>query len=148
MSAGTANEETRYTYEPDERPKKKHRWNADYAGFEQVEAGGGRTMYVGKCPANLSMEIAQELLNGGIPYFSRRARGVHPDRIYAVYNGVIYRAVPTRLGVSYHGFPEPRRDFDPLPKKIRDAVLARAQELGQEEAVSEWLSRSVEELGR
>lgn len=51
----------KWLYEADENPKKKHRWNLNNAGFVQIG-----TTFVGKCPHDMTLELAQELLDTGI----------------------------------------------------------------------------------
>jgi hypothetical protein len=58
---------------------------------------------IGKCPADVTREVAQQLLNEGIPFHSPRKP--HPAKIYNIYKGVVYEAVPTLPGQSYHGYP-------------------------------------------
>jgi len=91
-----------WKYQPDEDPKRKHRWNEHRAGF--VEAGGET---IGKCPRAITIELAEHLLNHqGISWSNPRlSPGTYPDRIYVVHDGVVYHAKPTVPGVSYHAFP-------------------------------------------
>lgn len=84
-----------YAYEPDEVPKKKHHWDNDHAGL--LEAGGE---VVGKCPANMSLAAAEDLLNDGLPWFPHRWPRSYPQRIYGIFGGVLYRATPTNPGTS------------------------------------------------
>lgn len=77
----------------------KHRWNRDYAGFEPHGKG-----WAGKCPNTITESLAEQLLNAGIPEYDSDY-DEYPARIYTVYRGVVYEAVPTVPGVSYHGYP-------------------------------------------
>jgi len=123
-------------YEPDERPKRKHRWRHAYAGF--VEQCGEK---VGKCPLTLSDAQAEELLNTqAVPYFNPKARGPSPDRLYVVHDGVVYRAVPTRAGLSFHGFPESPEHLARLPRAVLEQILALAERLGCKDRVQDWMS--------
>ncbi len=123
-----------WRYEADEHPKRRHHWEHDYAGFVQVGA-----KMVGKCPNNLTNEEAEALLTEGIPYYPARWRQDDPQRIYAVKDGVIYRAMPTNPGRSYHGFPELPDRFRELPAKLKRKVMERAEPLGCWNEVSKWL---------
>jgi hypothetical protein len=126
-----------WIYEPDEKPKRKHAWDRDDAGFETV-AGD---VLVGKCPKNLTLGEAQELLEGGIPWSPRTWRRDYPQRIYAVRQGAVYRATPTVPGLSYHGFPEHPSHFPQGERELRQALLDRAKQLGCEVEVGRWLRR-------
>ena len=81
-------------YEADEDPKRKHHWDKDHAGF--IKVGPSR---VGTCPAKMNMSDAQALLNDAIPYFPPRWSRPYPKRLYAVSDGVVYRASPTNPGI-------------------------------------------------
>ena len=123
-----------WEYKPDETPKKKHAWGNPYAGF--VRVGG---VEIGKCPKDFDLREAERLINEGIPFSSRRSHRKHPDRIYVVHDGVLYRAVPTIEGVSYHGFPELPKDFNDLPTRIQNQIWDRAESMGQIKQVKRWL---------
>jgi hypothetical protein len=122
-----------WLYEPDETPKKKHHWAKDHAGF--VEVGN---VLVGKCPSEMTISEAQDLLNAGAGWTPRNWDEDYPKRIYTVKDGVVYRATPTRPGYSYHGFPEIRRQL-PTDRSLHEAILALAREDGSEEEVRAWL---------
>jgi hypothetical protein len=127
-----------YRYEPDEKPKKKHHWDEDRAGFVFV-----KDTPIGKCPVSPTNDKAAALLNDGIPWANPRVSGNHPDRIYVVHDGVVYRATSTNAGRSYHGFPELPRRLRELDKKVKRQILERAASLGQEAAVRAWFERDV-----
>lgn len=137
----TGDELPEYDYQPDERPKRKHHWGEPYAGFVFR-----RGTPIGKCPVDLTVEIAKGLLNEGIPYCNPRAQGPHPDRVYVVHGGVVYRATVTSFGKSYHGYPELPAELRALRTTNRhlfDRILDRAKEMGQLEAVQAWVEREV-----
>lgn len=126
-----------WRYEADEDPKRKHHWNKDHAGF--IKVGPNR---VGKCPAKMSMSDAEALLNDAIPYFPPRWSKPYPKRLYAVSDGVVYRASPTNPGTSYHGFPEHPSTF-PRTRNARDVkrqLLERARRQGYEKEVRRWMN--------
>jgi hypothetical protein len=125
-----------WKYDPGEIPKIKHHWNRDYADF--VEHQGQR---IGKCPSTITAEIAEGLLNAGIAYSDPKWDKPYPSRIYAIYNGVVYRAKPTNPGVSYHGFPEFPERIRSLPGRVREQLLKRARELNCEKEVLRWINR-------
>ena len=126
-----------WRYESDENPKRKHHWSEDHAGFAEI--GPNR---VGKCPATMNPSDAQALLDGAIPYFPPRWSRPYPQRLYAVSEGVVYRASPTNPGTSYHGFPEHPSAF-PRAGSARDVkrqLLERARQQGCEREVRRWMN--------
>lgn len=115
----------------------KHRWGKLVAGFEPGNRGA-----VGKCPCDVTQEEAEAALNAGLP-LPELAGGDHPRRIYAVFRGVIYEAVPTVPGVSYHAYPW-RGDLpgrSRLPRTILAKLEQQALESGHWEEFKTWLRR-------
>jgi hypothetical protein len=131
----------RWSYDPGEKPKRKHGWSKDEAGFERR----GRAI-IGKCPKNLTNETAEDLINDGIPENDPRAGDGGPRRIYVVYDGVLYRAVATEPGKSYHGFPERPQEYDELDDDLRERIEARARQLGQLRDLRKWLRQNRKSL--
>lgn len=125
----------RWRYEPDEKPKRKHAWDRNEAGFVRVGS-----VLIGKCPANLSNETAERILNDGIPWFPRGWNKPHPERLYCVFDGWVYRATVTVHGRSYHGFPELREKL-PQDRRLHEKLLlkARAESAASERKVKKWL---------
>ncbi len=126
-----------WAYEPDEVPKKKHHWDNDQAGFLKIGPNE-----VGKCPAGMTMEQAQALLDDAVPFFPPRWKRVYPQRLYAVKDGVVYRATPTNPGISYHGFPEHPAKF-PAGRngaEVKQKLLERARQQGCEKEVRRWMN--------
>ena len=76
-----------WRYETDEEPKRKHHWNNDQAGTVVVHG-----VVISKCPSGLTRSEAEVMLNTGIPWSSPKWRNPYPQRIYAVREGVVYRA--------------------------------------------------------
>ena len=126
----------RWLYESDEQPKRRQHWDRPRAGFVTV-----RGQLVGKCPAGISIPAAEALLNQGIPHRSERHRHAWPDQIWIVHDGALFRAKPTRRGVSYHAFPARGRDFQRLPGPVRTAILDRARQLGCQAELLRWLNQ-------
>jgi hypothetical protein len=87
------------------------------------------------------MEKADELLNDGIVLQGPRDSSGHPRRIYVVFDGVLYRAVPTVPGRSYHGFPELPEEFERLDEELKERIRQRARELGCLEDLKKWLRK-------
>jgi len=81
----------KWLYEPDEDPKRKHHWNQDKAGFVTVGA-----IFVGKCPNNMSMQLAQKLLNTGIEWSPKKWANPYPQRILRMG----WRAIPSNANNS------------------------------------------------
>lgn len=127
-----------WRYQTDETPKRKHHWNQAQAGF--IREGGE---LVGKCPASITTAQAEQLLNAqGVSWHNPRLPATAwPDCIYVVHQGVVYRAVPTVPGVSYHAFPELPERLRSLPKRLREQILLVADRLGCKKEVSEWMDR-------
>ena len=126
-----------WRYEPDEDPKRKHHWDRDHAGF--VKVGPSR---VGKCPATMSLSQAQALLDDAIPFVPPRWSRSYPKRLYAVSDGVVYRASPTNPGTSYHGFPEHPSAFPRTgsAREVKRQLLERARQQGCENEVRRWMN--------
>jgi hypothetical protein len=125
-----------YKYEP--RPLNggrppKHKWSKPHPAV--VVARGGEK--VGMCPSAIPKETLEKLLNDGIPWFGESASGEHPLSIFNVYEGVPYRAVRTRAGISFHGFPCVSRRKD-VPGSVYPKVMARAKKQGVEKEVIQW----------
>ena len=133
----------RFRYEPDEKPKNKHRGVQPYPRFVRVRYGE-KVQIVSKCPSSLTNEQAEDLLNRGIPRFNPRKSDQYPTEIYSVLDGTVYQAVPTRLGASYHGFPALPKDLRSLPKAIKDAILDLAKVQHDEQRVQSWLDSEPE----
>ena len=125
-----------YKYEAEENPKRKHHWNNNYAGFKDQDG-----VTVGKCPANITGTQAEALLHNGIAWSPPTWEKPYPNRIYVVYQGVVYRATPTNPGVSYHGFPETGKDLRRLPKGLQDEIMQSARSNGWEKEVKKWFDR-------
>lgn len=125
-----------WLYQVDEDRKRKHHWTEDRAGF--IEVNGE---IVGKCPVSIAVSEAQHLLNAqSVPYFNPRAPGPNPDRLYVVHRGVVYRAVPTVAGKSFHAFPELPARLRALPKAVRTQIVSLADQLGCKGEVEEWIA--------
>ncbi|SRR6266702_4408524 len=111
----------------------KHCWSNPYPGFVPSQKGA-----IGKCPSTINDQVAQSLLNEGVPFFEYD-EDEYPSRIYSVYQGVIYEAVPTNPGVSYHGFPWRGR----LPKKIISLLEVKAKATGHDTEFKRWLKSNT-----
>lgn len=127
-------------YEPDEKPKKKHHWQNDFAGFVEQPPKSG--VLVGKCPSSLTTERAEPLLQRGVGFNPPNWDKAWVERIYVVHNGTVFRATVTNPNTpSYHGFPEISARF-PKHRELREAVLKLATEESAESArqVKRWLN--------
>lgn len=125
-----------WKYDPGENPKMRHHWDKPYADF--VDFRGEK---VGKCPNNISNQEAERLLNGGITYSPPDWEFEYPNRIFVVYDGVVYRAKPTNPGISYHGFPESGKRLRKLPGHVKELIMAQARDRGCEQEVIRWFNR-------
>jgi hypothetical protein len=122
-----------WKYEPDDSPHPKHKGSSD-----QVELVQKGDEIVGLCPATITHDQAEAALNSGFQYKNERDNSAHPSRIYAVIDGVVYRATPTNPGVSYHGFPEMPEKFKPY-SKLHRGIIKLAVLDGSEKEVKKWL---------
>lgn len=120
--------------------RRKHCWNRDSADF--VEEQGH---LVGKCPSTVTDAVAERLLNQAVaepdPFAVRgRATAAWPRRLYAVYHGVVYEAVPTQPGTSYHGYPwRGRSGRGPLPTEVIEQLRIQAGAEGFSREFEGWL---------
>ncbi|MBI1848905.1 MAG: hypothetical protein HYR85_01035 [Planctomycetes bacterium] len=79
-------------------------------------------------------------MNAGVVVDLPRIATPSPKRIYTIHQGVVYRAVPTVPGISFHAFPELAEDFRRLPPTVRQAVLSLADKLGCLAQVRRWVN--------
>jgi hypothetical protein len=128
---------SRWRYVPDEDPKRKHHWGELRAGFLRVGSAD-----VGKCPQSMALSTAQALMDEAVPWFPLRWTKSYPQRLYAVLEGVVYRATPTVPGFSYHGFPEHPSRFATggNAAEVKRRLLERAAELDCEKEVRAWMN--------
>lgn len=131
-------EKCTWLYEPGDEGRTKHRWKNDYAGFVPAKNGP-----VGKCPRHVTKEIAERTLNKeAIPVFDGED-STYPDKFYAVYKGVVYEAVPTRPGISYHAYSW-RGDLPGrkgLPRWLLRKLRQRAERKGEVKELEKWLKK-------
>lgn len=112
----------------------KHCWKKPQAGFEPGKRGA-----IGKCSSKITLEVAQTLLDEGIPH-NDDEDDQHPARIYNVFDGVPYEATHTQRGVSYHGYPWRGR----MPKRILRVLESRAEAQGHGKEFKEWIKQYAE----
>lgn len=129
-----------YHYERGEH-RKKHCWKHAHAAIESRDGH-----LVGKCPNTLTDALAEAILQSAIeepdPFELPGQSKGHPKKLYAVYNGVIYEAVPTNPGRSYHGYPWTRREGrTQLPREIVNELRRRANEEGCLEKFEDWFDQ-------
>jgi hypothetical protein len=124
-----------WRYETDEHPKKKHHWSKPMAGF--VERRDGTR--VSKCPAGFSLVLAAQLVNEGIPSPTDLAPTTWPSQIFVVHDGVLYRAVPTNPGRSYHAYPVDSDDLRLVPRDVLEKIFERARALNCERKLRRWI---------
>ncbi len=116
----------------------KHRWNRDEAGF-----GPGKNGQVGKCHCSITLEVATRLLRNcvvePVPYAlggdDEEGEDDAPRRVYNIYRGVPYVAVPSRPGASYHGYPWRGR----MSATVRQTLEQRARDEGTLREFRKWL---------
>lgn len=138
MEGLLSRETDKWLYERGEDGWFKHRWKHDYAGFVPSRKGP-----VGKCPKHVHSSIAQQILNEEAIVVYERQDSRFPDRFYAVYKGVVYEAVPTRPGVSYHAYPW-RGDLPGrkgLPRRVLRKLRQEAERKGEKKELEKWLKK-------
>lgn len=112
----------------------KHCWNKPYADF--VLSG---SHVHGKCPNTLSKDQARLLLKDAV--FVPKEGVSQPDKMWNVHEGVIYEAVPTRLG-SYHGYPwHARPGMNRLPRQIMKDLTQMAIKKGCYQEFKDWMKK-------
>jgi len=94
--------------------------------------------WVGKCPKGFCIKDAQNLLENGIPEFSKTIPE-KPRRIWSYYSGVIYAACSSESeeGKIWHGYPVK----DEPPRKILEKLKQLASERGEEKLIKKWLRK-------
>jgi hypothetical protein len=122
-----------WKYDPGEK-RRKHKWENDYAGFETE--GGAE---VGKCPSTITNQVAEELLNTGVPWTNPNMPADYPRNIYNVHDGVVYKAMITIGGISYHGFPLKGVAPREVVNKLRELAVEKKCSSGFEV----WLKRYI-----
>lgn len=123
-----------WKYDPGEH-RVKHCSNEPEAHFVRVGSA-----VVGKCAGTLTKVQAEVLLNSGCSYLEPSID--YPSKIYNVHQGVVYEAVPTEPGKSYHGYPWRRM---PGRKLIPRQILKKLEELAEAQgclrAYKDWMRR-------
>ena len=114
--------------------RRKHCWSKPFAGFVPSRRGE-----VGKCSSEITDEVAQTLLDTGIELFEFEEDS-YPSRIYNVFHGVIYEAMPTIPGRSYHGFPWRGQR---LPLIVVVTLEQKAKASGYEAEFNRWLKTNT-----
>lgn len=89
---------------------------------------------MGKCPKGLSLRDAEALLQRAVPWSPKNRRKSHPKRLYAVHEGVVYRAVETNQAAPTTASPSTPATFPNRlgARELREALLQQARELGCE----------------
>lgn len=130
-----------YQYERGEH-RRKHCWNQDRADFAPWHGH-----LAGKCPKSITDAVAETVLNQAVaepdPFVvPGRQPNPWPKKLYGVFKGVIYEAVPTQPGKSYHGYPwRAREGRGPLPAEVVDRLRELARAEGHLDAFEEWLDQ-------
>ncbi|MBF0134322.1 MAG: hypothetical protein HQL75_17265 [Magnetococcales bacterium] len=124
----------KYSYDPGQM-RRKHQWDKDEAGFDPPDIPGSP----GKCPSSVTNVpgLAERLLQEGIPWPPTTE---HPESVYNVHQGVVYRAVPTVVGKSYHGFPEKEQRGRRVPSDVLEELAVRADKAGEFRKFKDWAS--------
>lgn len=127
-------EQDAWLYERGDR-RHKHCWSKDEADFEPSNKGS-----VGKCHSSITDEVAQRLLRSGVSYNAPGSNNV--THVYAVYRGTIYEAAPTRVGISFHGYPWRGGQGRPaLPSRILKKLRQQAEVENCAREFEAWLKK-------
>jgi hypothetical protein len=99
---------------------------------------------VGKCPKGVTRAHAESLLNSNnrLELTEPRSVGAGPDRIYVFSQGVLYRAVRTVPGRSYHAFPEHAKGVIELTRAQQKRLWNWARDLRIEAQIRKWLNQT------
>lgn len=126
------NSNNRLQYDPGEK-RFDHKRSKGPAEFQMVD---GRLK--GQCPTSITNMhgLAEQLLNDGI-------YDPGTECIYNVHRGVVYRAAPTILGISYHGFPEREERKRRVPDSILFKLAQRAKGSGDWTAFRQWMEEHL-----
>lgn len=119
--------------------RRKHLGRCDEAEMA-YEKGGN---WVGKCPRKFSQDVAQQLIEYGIPEF-RETMPDRPCRLWTYHDGVVYVARSQDGGKTWHGFPNGHPMKEP-PRAILRQLEQRAQACGEEARIHEWLDKRWDE---
>lgn len=124
-----------WRYDPGEH-RHKHCWSESRADFR--ESGSS---FIGKCPNTLSKIEAEIILNQAV--FEPLEEGQeYPEKLWAVHEGVIYEAVPTEPGKSYHGYPwRGKPGAEKLPRTIKKALSEMAEKNQCSDDFKNWLKQ-------
>jgi hypothetical protein len=100
--------------------------------------------WIGKCPNNIPDTVKAEILNKAIPAASADAEIAYVDRLYAVYQGVVYEAMSSDEGQTYHAYPYRGR----LTKALVIQLKAMAIAEGSLMALKDWFADHIEYGGK
>ena len=100
-----------WVYEENPDRKHKRKWDQPIAGFVEER---GET--VAKCPATMTVEAAEKLLNSGIPYSPPRWPHAYPERISISINASSIGRLERSPGDRITDFPNIRRRLETYPK--------------------------------
>ena len=100
---------------------------------------GHHQRWIGKCPANLSPNVINGLLDDALALPGSDRELAVPKRLYAIHEGAIYEAQTSDGGVSYHGYPY----RGSLPVRLVSALRNMAQIKGCLEDFEDWVKRYI-----
>lgn len=95
--------------------------------------------YVGKCPNNVSIEEATELLQRAIPGDNGDREADYPKVLYMVREGAIYEAATSNAGVSYHAYPYRGK----LAKALVEELRSRFVNESSRKAFEQWIKEQI-----
>jgi len=117
----------------------KHTGRGANAVFEQ-----NRGVTVGKCPNTITLETAQKILNEGVGCdYVDTGTFSYPRQMFGFHEGVLYKALPTRAGISYHAFPACSDDLSPPARQI---IFAHFSDPDTQQKIQKWLTKADKEI--
>lgn len=94
---------------------------------------------VGKCPNTIAPTTRAALLNDALPAPNGDRDVDFPKRLYAVHKGVIYQAITSDGGLTYHAYPYRGR----VPKLLLSALRERAEDKGDIDQFDKWVREHI-----
>jgi hypothetical protein len=96
--------------------------------------------FVGKCPANISREQRQSLLEEAIAAPNGDREADYSKHLYVVHEGAIYEGRTSDAGVSYHAFPYRGK----LSKEILSNLRKMAERKDCIKDFEDWVKQHIQ----
>jgi len=119
-----------------DKGENRHKHTGHHADARMVYKFGA---WIGDGPRGFDLNVALELVRNGIPEF-RSTTAERPYRVWTYHDGAIYAARSQDGGLTWHGYPSGQPSDDP-PRAILRKLEIRAQGLGEEARIKQWLKK-------